>query len=281
MDRKSILILVICFALLMLWYPLVNKLYPPKRLPIAGTNAAPTSLSTNSPVVTSNATPILTEAPIIPPRPIANTNVPEELLVVTNENGRYTFTTHGGGLKLVELLKYPETVSTRRQKQPQTNRLATLNDFTPAPTMALLDGDAVQGDGIFKLTNIDRGVRAEKNLTNGLTIVKEFTLSTNYLLSVSVQLTNVSSQTLNLPAQEWVVGTATPMGPQDNGQAVGVLWYNGSSTEDINAGWFDNRTLGCIPGVPRAEYRGGTNVVWVAAHNQFFSLVAMPQSPAP
>src|SRR5207253_2648302 len=89
------------------------------------------------------------------------------------------------------------------------------------------------------------------------------------------------TQTLNLPAQEWVVGTATPMGPQDNGQAVGLLWYNGSSTEDVSAGWFANRTLGCIPGVPRTEYRGGSNVVWVAAHNQFFALVAMPQQPAP
>ena len=29
MDRKSIIALVFCFIVLMLWYPLVNKLYPP------------------------------------------------------------------------------------------------------------------------------------------------------------------------------------------------------------------------------------------------------------
>ncbi len=43
-------------------------------------------------------------------------NVPEELLVVTNSNARYTFTSYGGGLKLVELVHYPETVTTRRRK---------------------------------------------------------------------------------------------------------------------------------------------------------------------
>jgi YidC/Oxa1 family membrane protein insertase len=33
--------------------------------------------------------------------------------------------------------------------------------------------------------------------------------------------------------------------------------------------------------VPPLEYRGGeSNVVWVAAHNQFFVLAAMPQQPA-
>ena len=282
MDRKSILILVVCFALLMLWYPLVNKLYPRKPLPVTGTNAAPAALSaTNAPTGASNAQPVLAESPSVAPKPFVSTNVPEELFFVTNENARYTFTTHGGGLKLIELLKYPETVSTRREKQPQTNRLATLNAFTPAPTLALLDGEAVQGDGIFKLSGTGSGVRAEKSLTNGLTIVKEFTLATNYLISVRVQLTNSSTQTLNLPEQEWVVGTATPMGPRDNGQAVGVLWYNGSGTEDVSAGWFANRTLGCIPGVPRTEYRGASNIVWVAAHNQFFALAAMPAPPAP
>src|SRR5439155_18290071 len=91
------------------------------------------------------------------PKPIAGTNVAEHLQVLTNENARYTFTTHGGGLKLIELLKYPETVSARREQQPQTNRVATLNSITPAPTMALLGGDALQGDGVFTLTKTEKG----------------------------------------------------------------------------------------------------------------------------
>jgi hypothetical protein len=30
MDRKSIIVLVISFVILMAWYPLMNRLYPPK-----------------------------------------------------------------------------------------------------------------------------------------------------------------------------------------------------------------------------------------------------------
>src|SRR5882672_2850350 len=255
MDRKSILILVVCFVALMLWYPLINKIWPPKPLSAGATNAAPATISATNQVPITSPPPVIAESPVTAPKPIANTNVQEELVILANENARYTFTTHGGGLKLIELLKYPETVSTRREKQPQTNRVATLNSFTPAPTMALLGGDALQGDGVFKLTKTaDDSVRAEKALTNGLTITKDFTLGTNYLLTANVQLRNTSTQALNLPVQEWVVGTATPVGPRDNGQAVGVLWYNGSSTEDLSAAWFANRTLGCIPGTPRSEY---------------------------
>ena len=123
-------------------------------------------------------------------------------------------------------------------------------------------------------------VRAEKQLPTGLRIVKEFELSTNYLVVGKVRLENTSEQPLQLPAQEWVVGTATPLGPRDKGEAVGVMWYNGSKSQDVGEPWFANRTLGCLPGTPRSEFKdGASNVVWAAAHNRFFTLAAMPQEP--
>ena len=42
-----------------------------------------------------------------------DTNVPEQTIVLTNARARYTFTSRGGGLKSVELLDYPETISAR------------------------------------------------------------------------------------------------------------------------------------------------------------------------
>ena len=179
MDRKSIIALVVCFLVLMLWYPLVNKIYPPKPLPPGATNAPLATFAATNQAVASPAAPPLLEQPAPAPTPLVTANLPEELLVVANGNARYTFTSHGGGLKLVELVHYPETVSARRGKRhspAQPNNLATLNAFTPAPTLALLGGEAVQGDGVFKLTRIANGVRAEKTLTNGLSIVKEFQL---------------------------------------------------------------------------------------------------------
>jgi YidC/Oxa1 family membrane protein insertase len=279
MDRKSIIALVVCFIVLMAWYPLVNKIYPPKPLPPGATNAYTATMSTTNRSVGPQAAPAVAEEPSPAPKPVVSANVPEEVLTAGNGNARYTFTSYGGGLKLVELLQYPETVTTHRVKQPQTTNVATLNAFAPAPTLALLDGEAVQGDGVFTLARIDNGVRAEKTLTNGLTIVKDFRLSSNYLVMATVRLENRSAQPLVLPAQEWVVGTASPLGPRDKGQAVGVLWYNGSKTADLGgSSYFAG---GCRQPVPPLEYRGGaSNVVWVAAHNQFFALAAMPQEPA-
>jgi len=257
------------------------KWYPQKPLPTRGTNAPATTVTGTNQMTNP---PVLAEAPTNAPRVAVNTNVPEDLVVISNENARYTFTSHGGGLKLVELVKYPETVSTRREKQPQTNRVATLNSVTPAPTLAILDGEAVQGDGIFKLSKTDNSaVRAEKALPNGLTIVKEFQLSTNYLVTATVKLENHSGQTLTVPQQEWVVGTATPMGPRDDGSAVGVTWYNGAKTAgDIGtATYFSPKGFMCMPKVPPLEYRGGeSNVYWAAAHNQFFALAVMPPQAA-
>jgi YidC/Oxa1 family membrane protein insertase len=208
------------------------------------------------------------------------TNVDEQTLTITNENARYIFTTHGGGLKRVELVHYLQTVSRERKKLPMTNGVATLNDNAPTVLAALTEG--AQGDGIFVLSPITGGMRAEKTLSNGLHVVKDFHISTNYLVFATVRLENRSDAALNLPAQEWAMGTAVPMGPDDTGMDVGMMWYNGSSKDDIKGMWFDNRTLGCIPGVPRPEYRAGTsNVIWASSHNQYFTLVAMPKLPGP
>jgi YidC/Oxa1 family membrane protein insertase len=285
MDRKSIIALIVCFLLMMLWYPLINKLYPPKPLPPGATNiltsatnqlAGTTNRLNNAPPALAEASSVTTPAPFV-----TNTNAQEELLELTNATAHYTFTSHGGGLKLIELLRYPETVAARRERKNPPKRVATLNNAETVPVLALLDGDAVQGDGIFNLSQTGDVVHAEKTLPNGLRIVKRFELSSNYLVMATIRLENTSSQTLTLPAQEWVVGTATPMGPRDNGLAVGVLWYNGARAQDITVSYFSSRGFLGMTRTPPSEFRGGSsNVVWVAAHNQFFALAAMPQDPA-
>ena len=281
MDRKSIVVLVACFLLLMLWYPLVvKKLYPSKPLPPGVTNAPVATFAATNQASTSAAAPSLVQAPPPVPAPLVTANVPEELLILTNRNVRYTFTSYGGGLKEVDI-RYPDTPGRQREKSQPTNQLATLNAFTPAPTLALLDGDAVQGDGVFALTRTEHGVRAEKTLTNGLSIVKEFRLSTNYLVATTVRLENRSPQPLALPAQEWVIGTATPLTHDSKRMVLGLIWYNGSKTAEAGASYFSSRGFMCMPRVPPAEYRAGEgNVVWAAVHNQFFALAAMPQHPA-
>src|SRR5713101_6522537 len=111
MDRKAIIVLVVSFLLLILWYPLVNRLYPPKPVPrntnvVTAITNPPGSLS-NQPSL-SAATNVAVVAPSTP-KPIAS-NLPEETIVVSNNLARYTFTSHGGGLKLVEFFNYHQRV---------------------------------------------------------------------------------------------------------------------------------------------------------------------------
>lgn len=282
MDRKTIIVVVICFALMLFGSQIINKMFPPTPLPPGTTNQVATATSplTNAPAVTTTGAPPTTATATAP---TATTSAPkvqysgtEETLVITNADARYTFTSHGGGLKTVELLKFQETITRRSKKENVTNDVATLNTPHAPPVLSILGNNSVQDDGGFTLTGTTTGVRAEKSLANGLRLVKDFQIGTNHLIHATVRLENTSAQPLALSAQEWVVGTATPMGPDDHGEAVGLMWYNGASKTEILGSWFDNKTLGCFPGTPRPEYRAfESNVVWTAVQNQFFVLTAM------
>src|SRR5437762_4241357 len=99
MDRKSVIVLIICGALFMLWARWTPRLYPPQ--PVNRTNII--AGATNA-ISGGTNVPIPIEAAATKPFTSPVPGAPEELLVLTNDVARYTFTSHGGGLKLVELL---------------------------------------------------------------------------------------------------------------------------------------------------------------------------------
>jgi YidC/Oxa1 family membrane protein insertase len=280
MDRTGIIVVSLCAILLVYWFVGQQK-YAQQQARYAATNQvvkAESQVAAANSNAVSPALNVTTTAAL----PVFDTNAPEELLVVTNARARYTFTSHGGGLKSVELLDYPETVSPRWKKKVTKDGVATLNTRAPVPVLAILGDASLVGDGNFTLTQTADGVRAGKSLTNGLRIAKEFHLSSNYLVNASVRLENASDQPFALPAQEWVIGTATPMGPDDTTYTMneGAMWFNGTGVVDQTLGWFSGSGFGCMRGAPRSEYLAGSNnVVWAAAHNQFFALMAMPKEP--
>jgi YidC/Oxa1 family membrane protein insertase len=285
MDRKSIIVVALCVVLLVVWQAvIVPKFWPYKPAPATNTatNGAVVGTVTNGTNVSQTSEQAAQTGQVMT-QPLVNTNMPEKLLVISNDDVRYTFSSYGGGLKLIELLKYPESVPSWRNRKANTNEVASLNTYTPWSTLAILGGPAVQDDGVFTLTNTGASVRAEKTLTNGLTLVKEFTPTTNYLVNASVRLENHSQQPLALPQQEWTIGTATPMNPDDRGvYYIGLMWSDGDKkNEVIGSAQFSSRGFMCMPRTPPAEYREGqTNVAWAAVHNQFFALAVVPSEHA-
>jgi YidC/Oxa1 family membrane protein insertase len=298
MDRKALVVLAASFLLLMLWYPLVNRLFPPVPRPPEAESPMDTNATTTVAAwpETDRVTPEWSAAPTPPETPpttlptglsadISRTGAlrgPELTLALETDQARYVFTSYGGGLKYVELKQYPEKVGRQARRRGATESLATLNAGAQHPVFGILGSEVLPADAEYRLTRWGDGVRAEAWLESGLRVIKEFLPDTNYLLRTAVRIENQSPEAMFLPAQEWVMGTATPINTHDDGRLIRMQWFDGNKDQKVAGAWFDNRTLGCIPGTPRTLYQAGnSNVVWASAQNQFFALIAIPPTNAP
>lgn len=279
MDKKSIGVIAACMLLLFMWGPLVNRIWPPIEVPqqlidpaatnelatVGGNNPAPASTpATFSPAPAAGA--VLT-APGQPPRA-------EVLAALENELFKLTLTSDGGGLKLVELKNYPRHVS---RKAKDDDALATLNEGAQLPVLA------IAGDHNHYVWQRAAGgaMRSSATWANGLVVTKEFTLSSNYLVTARVRLANPSTSDIALPALEWSLGASTPLGSSVDEQFTGLVWFDGEDKQATLDSWFQNRFLGCFPGTPRSHFTGGeSNVVWAGVQNQFFSLLTIPDQKA-
>lgn len=277
MDRKSIPIILVIFALMLLLPKLVNKWLPPVPVPVSTNEVVSatgvTASGTNLPVMTTGS-PGSTKF-------VVDTTAPEQVLTTSNADVRWTITSRGGGVQQAELFGYPQTPSVVRRTNQVTNGIVILNSPVVPPVLSVLGEGLLQGDGVYKLSPITNGVRAEKALPNGLVIIKDFQPASNYLLAVTVRVKNTSAQAMTLPPQAWSAGTAIPMSPQDNGSADYVMWYNGSKSGSLPQTYFrtNTSTLGIFPRTPLTEYHvDNTNIYWVSAQNQFFALATMPDT---
>lgn len=281
MDRKSLLIVLISAAVFTGAWIGVDFLYPPQPRPVVQRHATNQIATAGTNTQSSNA--VAQNPVIIPPAAAMVTPAgPEQTLLVTNQALVFHFTSHGGGIKMIELRKYPAAIK-RMPGQPVPTNTATLNARALAPVMAVVGGAQLEGDNNYTLSRSDNTVRAEKVLPSGLRVVKEFQIGTNYQLSAKVRFENTSPVSLILPPQRVVIGTANAIGQNEDPLVVGVYWYNGTKLEDLKDAWFANRSFGgCVPGTPRSEYEGGANnVVWAAVHSQFFTLATIPATNAP
>lgn len=279
MDRKSTIILVITGILFLLWTPIVNKIFPPQVLtnaPTAGTNII---VAATNAAIAATLSSAGTNA-----LPAAFTNAPsakEETIVVESNDTRYHFTSHGGGIKLIELKEFKSIVGCDVEKLA-TNPPASLNKNAPLPIFTVAGADAGMGDNVFRLTSTGQTVRAEKAFTNGLLIVKEFQILSNYQLKATIRWENHAKQPVLVPNREVAIGAATPMGAFDDLTMIGLDWFDGKKAHrNPRTGFEPSSFLFFYNRPAKTEYvAGSSNVVWAAAHNQFFTTIVTPQFPA-
>lgn len=279
MDRKSFIILGVTAGLLWLWMWGVGKMFPPVPVPPRPTNlvasATNTAAATNAAAV---ASAVPTASPTNAAAASAAPGAPEETVTIETAEATFTFTSHGGALKRVQLKHFTETI---RQRGNITNELVVMNEHGAAAVLAM-QAEGALGDNVFTLTKTPTNtIVAEKTLPSGLRVVKQFEPLSNYTVRAQVWIQNTGGQTISFPAHGVNVGSATPAGPQEDPMNSGVFWFNGQKAEHIQQAWFDNPAFGCFWKRPRPEYDSGVNPVqWAAVHNQFFTLVLVPETNA-
>ena len=180
MDRTGIIVVSICAILFVGWFVEEQKYQSHLPSPLLATN---TTALAQTPAL--NPSPAAS-APVATPWFDPGTNAAENLIVITNANAIYTFTSRGGGLQSVELTKYPDSIHAQAEKRDGDQWLRHANTLgaRPAPMLAIGGGPGLVGDGVFTLTKTSDGVRAEKQqLPDGLQLVKRIFTSVRMTLS--------------------------------------------------------------------------------------------------
>jgi len=159
MDRKGIAFLAVCLAGMVGLKYVADFIWP---TPTGARPVASAAASTNASSSKVNAPPANTtqSAPALPVGPVTAPayQSAEELVVLENDLLRLTFTTHGGGARLIELKKYPASVDCR--DSAANGVPSALNRFAPLPALTLGAGP-LTGDGLFSLRKTAAGVHAE------------------------------------------------------------------------------------------------------------------------
>ncbi|MCS1410873.1 MAG: Membrane protein insertase YidC [Verrucomicrobia subdivision 3 bacterium] len=287
MDRKSILIFAVAFVLLLAWGPFVNTvLYPPDKRRVSGATNEVTQAESpevaNPGLETSSSNGAESMPSVeITMIPDANPSFTEELATLENDGAKYWFSNAGGGIHIVDLKHYPnDTGCGPEADQGLDSKFAQLNPWTSETILGLRLGEAplIQG---YDISEEPGTVKMVRELEGGLRIEKEFELGTNYLIRAKTRVVNKSDSVKVIPSQHWLVGTSTPMTPEDNGILMGLMYFNGAKIERIKESWFANRTLGCFPGQPRNFFQyEETPINWASVGNQFFTIALIPKEAA-
>ncbi|TFE67429.1 membrane protein insertase YidC [Methylacidiphilum caldifontis] len=203
----------------------------------------------------------------------------EIISYLENDKIRVSFTSWGGGIQNIELKEH-------FFRGPNGKENILLNRFDEEPLLNLSGWDAKYNLSGYQSESKEGKVFFRRNLTNGVTLERIFTLSQDYQIMMEQRLINRSSLPVTLPKYRINMGLASPIHVKDAVQSMAVNWltlkgarFGRIGLPDFNAAGF----LGLF------YWRGPRTVIdspneplrWVAVKNQYFTIVVSPPSSLP
>jgi YidC/Oxa1 family membrane protein insertase len=245
MDRKTILIVLACMLVLIGSQWVINRVYPPtpkkpKPAPALAATNAPEAAATNVVAATKSA-----PATAPPPQP---EQAPEQIVTLSNEFVRVEFTSRGGAIKTVELLRH------------KANGHGSAMLRGPA-----LSSDGVPGAEIYNSFVLDQK-DAKTIVMRAAGVTKTVTLGQGYLLEGNIEIAKASGIT-NIYI---MVGTASPSTPKEASNYLVVDWQGGPK-------WADRNLSRVAKRAKADENHELIQVHWVAVKSQYFvQIVSAP-----
>lgn len=264
MDRTSWIGVIACVILFFAWDRYMKSAYPTPTTPPTTPSSVSTPATPASP--SSPAVPTLSNLPASKTAPTkTNSSEPEKTITLENEFIKVEFTSHGGAIKKVELLKH-------LGKTNQENVI--LHEHSPAPLLSRLGW--MEGNEIYSFTQEAGKLTAKSTLPNELTIERVYTLENQYQIRLQETLFNPTPQTIIVPNFNLSIGSGEPVHPHEQVNYLKSAWFTRSS-QSYSTYTAAEMTGGFFSSAKSQETKPAQDLNWVTTCNQFFtSIVKMP-----
>ena len=274
MDRKNLFLALACFGGAFAFY-----LFGSARQP-APAPATPTVVSATVAAPSTPTSAVKPGTPAVAPATTALAREKAQFVTLENEFIRVTFTTRGGAIERVEMLK--EFADTDRQAK------VIFNQGNPDAALTLVVENRAtraweQVLGEFKVVaKTDKTLTLAGALADGTKVERSFALGVTdepYSIRFTTRIIPTAAG-VAAPAFAQTLGSWHPTVGDKANQFLSVLTHDGEDTVRTGIDPFHDSNgflgLGARRAVPTLELASGKPYYWVASGNQFFASIIHP-----
>ncbi len=239
--------------------------------------AAPEIAPSQAPMPTApNRAPVVTSAPAYSPSDtefaaLATSNENEVVTQLVNDHVVVSFTNFGGAVADVAFRDY--------QSAYDAETPFVFNSPRVEPILAITDVPGLGADVAYRLVkSTDREVVYETILEGRMKVTRRYSLgddsegSDPYLVRHDTTLTDLSLAGMPQMITALNLGTSSLVSPNDYGQYLNVMSYDGDETIYTKPGELEGGGFLAMVGMKDGAPKGGS-VVWAAVKNQFFASI--------